>query len=219
MLSTRASTPQTGSSSVNVDPVPEYVIQRPAPGVHGPPSRLVGWRLSPGQRKLVLAAHIVVSVGLFGLSAAMFVLGTVAVTTSDAETGQAAYRSMRIFTRGVVQPVALGALVSGLILSLGTRWGVVRHYWIVTKLALTVATVLCGIFVVGPLVQQAIGMSSDVAMLPAAGRGSAPIVLVAALAANVLMLGAATVISVYKPWGTIRRGRPAGRDGIRLNDD
>ena len=219
MLSTRASAPKTGSSSVNVDTVPGHVIQRPAPGVHGPPSRSVGWRLSPGRRKLVLAAHIVVSVGLFGLSAAMLVLGAVAVTTSDVVTSQAAYRSMRIFTRGVVQPVALGALITGLILSLGTRWGVVRHYWIVTKLALTVATVLCGIFVVGPLVQQSIGVSSDVAMQPAAGRGTAPIVLVAALAANVLMLGAATVISVYKPWGAIRRGRAAAGDGIRLNDD
>jgi hypothetical protein len=40
----------------------------------------------------------------------------------------------------------------------------------------------------------------------AADPGNAPLVLVAAPAAIVLMLGATTVIGVVKPWGRITRG-------------
>src|SRR3712207_3612883 len=96
------------------------IAERPrlAPGARGSASRPTGWSLTPGGRKLVLAAHIVVSVGLLGISTAMLVLGTVAATTADLATAQAAYRSMGIFTRGVIQPMALGALVTGVILSL-----------------------------------------------------------------------------------------------------
>ena len=189
----------------------DRMMPRAALGARSTSSRRTGWSLSPRQRKLILAAHIVVSVGLLGISAAMLVLGTVAATTPDFGTAQAAYRSMGIFTRGVIQPAAVGALVTGLILSLGTKWGLVKHYWIVTKLALTVATVLCGIVVVSPSVQQAIAMTSGAAPLAAPDRGSAPMVLIAASAANVFMLGAATVISVFKPWGTIGRDQEASR--------
>ena len=183
------------------------VMPRAAAGARGRSSRPQGWSLSPGQRKLVLAAHIVVSVGLLGISAAMLVLGTVAAATPDPGTSSAAYRSMGIFTRGVIQPAAVGALVTGVILSLGTKWGLLEHYWIVAKLALTVAAVLCGIFVVRPLVQQAIAATSGAAPLTTPDPGSGPMLLIATSAANVLMLGAATVISVYKPWGAIARGR------------
>src|SRR5687768_4801445 len=64
----------------------------PAPGPHASTSRQTGWRLSPGQRKAMVAAHIVVSVGLLGLSTALLVLGTVTALTSDVATAQAAYR-------------------------------------------------------------------------------------------------------------------------------
>ena len=177
----------------------------PATGAHGPSSRPTGSILSPRQRKLVLAAHIIISVGLLGISAAMLVLGIVGATTSDPGTSKAVYLSMGIFTNGVIQPAAAGALATGLILSLGTKWGLLKHYWIVVKLALTVAAVACGIFVVRPSVQQAIAATAEAAPLTVAGLQSAPILLIVGSGANVLMLGAATVISVYKPWGAIRR--------------
>jgi hypothetical protein len=137
-------------------------------------------------------------VGLLGLSAAMLVLAAAGAITGDPETAQAAYRSMGIFTGGIVPPTAMAALITGVILSLGTKWGLFTHVWIVTKLVLTVAAILCGIFVISPAVQQAIA-------------GSPPRVLVAAAALNVVMLGAATVISVFKPWGRLRRGQYSAR--------
>jgi hypothetical protein len=185
---------------------------RPAPGAGASASRQAGWRLSPGQRKALVAAHILVSVGLLGLSAALFVLATAGALTSDAATAQAAYRSMAIFTRGVVQPVAVATLVTGVILSLGTKWGLFQHTWIVVKLVLTVATVLNGMLNLGPAVQRAIALTANTSGASPPDLGTTALVAMAVPGVNVLMLGAATAISVYKPWGRLGRGR-AGRPG------
>lgn len=185
---------------------------RPAPGAYASAQDRTGWRLSPGQRKALLAAHIVVSVGLLGLSAAMFVLATVAALTTDLATTQAAYRAMAIFTRGVVQPVAIATLVTGVILSLGTKWGLFQHTWIVVKLVLTVATVLNGMLNLGPAVERAIALTANASAAAPPDLGTTALVAMAVPGVNVLMLGAATVISVYKPWGRLGRGR-SGRPG------
>jgi hypothetical protein len=126
---------------------------------------------------------------------------------------------MRLFSRGFVQPVAMATLLTGVALSLGTKWGVFRYYWIVVKLILTIATVLCGIFILGPAVDQTIAATAGSAPSIAAIRASIPTTLIVAAAANVLMLVAATVISVYKPWGQIghRAGQPTTQQvGRRL---
>ncbi len=182
---------------------------RPAPGAYASSGDRTGWRLSPGQRKLVVAAHIVVSVGLLGLSAAMFVLASVAALTTDLATTQAAYRAMGIFTRGVVQPVAIATLVTGVILSLGTRWGLFQHTWIVVKLVLTVTTILNGMLNLGPAVQRAIALTANASSASPPELGTTALVAIAVPGVNVLMLGAATVISVYKPWGKMGRRRGA----------
>ena len=185
------------------------VAPRPAPGAHAAAKSQAGRRLAPGTRKALVAAHIVVSVGLLGLSTALFVLATVGAFTSDLATAQAAYRSMAIFTRGVVQPVAILTIVTGVILSLGTKWGLFQHTWIVVKLVLTVATILNGMLNLGPTVQQAIALTANASAGAPPDLGSTALVAMAVPGVNVLMLGAATVISVYKPWGQMRRGRRA----------
>lgn len=100
-------------------------------------------------------------------------------------------------------------LVTGVMLALGTTWGLFTHSWVLVKLALSVAVLPLSIFVVFPAVRQAIAATSRAVPLTAPDLGSAPLVLIAASGAIVLMLGAATVIAVYKPWGAIRRARRA----------
>jgi hypothetical protein len=58
-------------------------------------------------------------------------------------------------------------------------------------------------------VQRAIALTSVASAGAPPDLGTTALVAIAVPAVNVLMLGAATVISVYKPWGTFRRGRSA----------
>jgi hypothetical protein len=185
-----------------------HTLREQAPSARGPSTRPTARSLSPRQRKLALATHIVVSVGLLGIYAAALILGTVAAATPDPETSSAAYRSMGIL-RGVIPPAAGGVVVTGVILALGTTWGLFKHYWVVVKLALAVAALPVSILVVFPAVRHAIAATSPAAPLTAPDLGSAPLLLIAASGAIVLMLGAATVLAVYKPWGAIRRARRA----------
>ena len=180
--------------------------RRTAPGAYASTGKEAGWRLSPGKRKLVVGLHIVVSVGLLGLSTALFVLATVAAFTSDVATAQAAYRSMAIFTRGVVQPVAILTFVTGVILSLGTKWRLFQHTWIVVKIVLTVAAILNGMLNLGPSVQRAIALTANASAVSPPDLGTTALVAMAVPGVNVLMLGAATFISVYKPWGRVGHG-------------
>ncbi len=175
-------------------------------GASAPASRPTRWSLSPGQRKAVLAAHIVVSVGLLGIYAARLLLGAVAATTPNAETASAAYRSLGIL-RGVIPPAAVGVLITGIGLALATSWGLFKHYWVVVKLALTAVVLPVSVLIVFPSVQRAMAATSPAAPLSAPDLGSAPLWLIAACGVIVLMLGAATVIGVYKPWGAIARRR------------
>src|SRR5215207_9430328 len=89
------------------------LLDRP-PDTNAPEGGARRWRLSPGRRKLVLAAHVVISVGLFGVYAAMLMLGVTGATASDPKTSVAAYRAMDIL-KNAVPPGAVGVIVTGVV--------------------------------------------------------------------------------------------------------
>ena len=99
--------------------------------------------LTPPLRKFVLAVHITCSVGWIGAVVAYLVLGVAAVTSSDALTVRAAWIAMELTGWYAIVPLALASLLTGIIISLGTAWGLFRHYWVLISLGLTVfATVV-----------------------------------------------------------------------------
>src|SRR5215207_831132 len=93
--------------------------------------------MMPGLRRFVLTAHLTVSVGWIGAVVAYLALGVAAATSPDAQTIRAAWIAMELTGWYVIVPLALAALVTGLVMSLGTPWGLFRHYWVLITLALT----------------------------------------------------------------------------------
>jgi hypothetical protein len=98
--------------------------------------------LPSGVRKLVLTVHLACSVGWIGAVVAYLALGIAAVTSQDAETVRAAWIAMEVTGWRAIVPLALGALLTGLVLALSTPWGLFRHYWVVISLALTILCVV-----------------------------------------------------------------------------
>ncbi len=94
--------------------------------------------LTPQLRKFVLAVHITCSVGWIGAVVAYLVLGVSAITSLDALTVRAAWIAMELTGWFAIVPLALAALLTGLTISLGTAWGLFRHYWVLISLGLTV---------------------------------------------------------------------------------
>lgn len=99
--------------------------------------------MTPGWRKFALTTHLTISLGWIGAVVAYLVLGVSAVTTQDVPTVRAAWRAMELIGWFAIVPLALASLLTGLIMALGTQWGLFRHYWVLFSLVLTVlATVV-----------------------------------------------------------------------------
>jgi hypothetical protein len=94
--------------------------------------------MPPALRKFVLAVHLTFSVGWIGAVLGYLALGVSAVTSQDAQTVRAAWMAMELTGWFVIVPLAIGALLTGLVISLGTPWGLFRHYWVLITLMLTI---------------------------------------------------------------------------------
>ena len=94
--------------------------------------------MSPAVRKLVLSLHLSCSLGWVGAVFAYLGLGVSAVTTDDAEAVRAAWIAMDLTGWFVIVPLALGAFLTGVLMALGTPWGLFNHYWVAISFALTI---------------------------------------------------------------------------------
>lgn len=152
-------------------------------------------------RSALLTVHVIMSVGWIGLNASLVVLGIAALRTGD----PAAAAALGLLGGRLLPPFAFAALVTGLVLSLTTPWGLLRYWWVLAKFVITVALVAGGLLVLLPRLDQI----ADGATGPVRVQ-----VLVATSVALVLLM-AATVLSVVKPWGKTARGRVAAATAPR----
>ena len=160
----------------------------------------------PRLRKCALTAHVISSVGWLGAIAVFVALSVVGITSDQPPVVRAAYLAMESIGWFVHVPLSVASLLTGLIQSLGTKWGLFRHYWVLVKLAINVAAT-----VVLLMYMQTLSTLADIAAQRAAAQGDlgglrsgSPVLhAVAAL----LLLVVAVTLSVYKPVGMTRYGQ------------
>src|SRR5437868_12721259 len=93
--------------------------------------------MAPAVRQFVLTVHLTSSLGWLGAVVAYIAVGVTAATSQDAQTVRGAWIAMELTGWYVIVPLALAALLTGLVMSLGTPWGLFRHYWVLITLVLT----------------------------------------------------------------------------------
>jgi len=155
--------------------------------------------MSPNFRKFVLTAHVTLSVGWLGAVVAYLALAIVGLTTSDAEMARASYLSMETIGWFVIVPFSVATLLAGLVESLGTPWGLFRHWWVLLKFLLTTGATIVLLRHM-PIVSRMSGLAREMTM-SAIDYRTLRTQLVVHAAGGLLVLLAATVLSVYKPWG------------------
>lgn len=161
--------------------------------------------MTPPFRKFALTAHVTFSVGWLGAVIAYLALAIVGLMTRDVSLARAVYLSLELIGWLVIVPLSFAALLTGLVPSLGTPWGLLRYYWILAKFLLTaVATVvlLCHM----PAVSRMAEIAADTALSSGDFR-ALRIQLVVHAAGGLLVLLAVTSLSIYKPWGMTPYGR------------
>jgi hypothetical protein len=160
--------------------------------------------MTPGLRKFALTAHVVSSVGWLGAVAGFLALAVVGLTSLDVQMVRAAYLGMHLTGWFVIVPLCLASLITGVVQSLGTTWGLFRHYWVVAKLVMTVPATLLLLLHMQPISRIA-HRAAETTLSSADLRGPRIDVVVEAGAALLVLL-VATVLSVYKPRGMTRDG-------------
>ena len=170
--------------------------------------------LAPPLRKFTLAAHVTSSVGWTGAVIVFLAIAAIGLTSEDESTVRGAYLVMAPAAWFVLVPLALASLLSGLALSLGTPWGLIRHYWVALKLGITAFSTVILLIYMGTFRQMAQAAADPVVAL-AMVRNPSP--LLHATVALVLLL-MATVLGIYKPFGMTpygtrqhTRARPGAR--------
>lgn len=159
--------------------------------------------MSPGARKLVLTIHIAVSVGWIGALAAYLALDVAAATSHDIVVLRAAYTGMALIVSTAIVPLAIAALLTGLMVALGTKWGLFRHYWVVLSLLLTtVATAV--LLVETQTIRHLARLAADPATSPGELRGL-PTTLAHSIGGTVVLL-VVLALNMYKPRGMTRYG-------------
>jgi hypothetical protein len=159
-------------------------------------------------RRFTYTTHITSSIGWTGAVVAFLAFAVIGFTSNDEVKVRGAYLLMAPAAWFVLVPLAHASLLSGIILSLGTTWGLFRHYWVVLKLGITVfATVILLIYM--ETFRQMAGVAADPVVDLAVVRNASPILH--AILALILLL-AATVLGVYKPFGMTDYGRRKHRE-------
>ena len=103
--------------------------------------------------------------------------------------------------------LGLLTLTTGVVLGLGTRFGLLRYWWVVTKLVITLVLVVLVMVALQPTLADAATQTAVVdGSLPARLNDVRRNMIFPPLVSTSCLLFASW-LSVYKPWGVTPRGR------------
>lgn len=157
--------------------------------------------IAPRLRRLLLAVHLGCSIGWIGAVCAYLALAFAVPATDDPEIVRAAWIGMELVGWYAIVPLAVGSLLTGILIGTVTRWGLLRHYWVVISLVGT--TVLTAVLVFHmPDVSAQANVARDAADEHLLSMGSD---IAHAVIGLVLLLGI-LVLNIYKPKGLTRYG-------------
>ncbi|PYI53865.1 hypothetical protein [Paenibacillus flagellatus] len=155
------------------------------------------------QKKALLTLHIVFSGILLGCMVVFLILNITAAATSDPRVFQACYTVMLVLARSSVRASTIGAVVTGVLLSVLTHWGLVRYYWIIAKELLTLLSIGVGLVGIYVWSLRAFELSETAGMnaLHDPGFLANRLYLFTGVALQIVSLVALLALSVFKPWG------------------
>jgi|GEM_PF-876336 len=163
------------------------------------------WRLGSRSRKWALVLHIASAGAWLGIDVVMAVLIFTSLATNDTATVALCYQALGLVAVWPLFIAGIVCLATGLVLGLGSRYGLVRYWWVAAKLALNL--LLTGLVLVA--LRPGLAELSQIGRELAAGHPVdaglhgmiyPPIVSPAALLV-------ALSLAVLKPWGRIRTDR------------
>ncbi len=157
--------------------------------------------MKPGLRKLALSAHLTFSVGWVGTVVAYLALGFTAANSSNVADIRSAWMAMELIGWYVIVPLAVASLLTGLVMALGSKWGLFRHYWVSISFFLTLfATVVLVLHMPTVTSTTEVARTAEGAVLESLGGD----LLHPGIGLVILLV--VQVLNLYKPKGLTRYG-------------
>jgi hypothetical protein len=160
--------------------------------------------MTPRVRKFALMMHIISTLGWMGAIACFLVLSIVGLNGQEEQVVSASYLSMELIALFVIVPLSIFSLFSGLIQSLGTKWGLFRHYWVLIKFLLTLIAAIV-LYLQLETISYMADLAAETTLSSPNIRGVRQSLVVHAVGGLFVLL-VATMLSVYKPRGITRYG-------------
>jgi hypothetical protein len=164
----------------------------------------IRWRMRPRTRKGVLVAHIVAAGAWIGLDVMLGVLVFTPLLTSDTAVASLCCQAMPLLFWPLLVS-GLASLVTGVVLGVGTHHGLVRHWWVLVKLALNIVLTSLVVVLLGPGLDDAAEAGRRLAAGAPVDIDLSNLVYPPIVSGTSLVV--ATVLAVYKPWGRVRPAR------------
>ncbi|WP_248924029.1 hypothetical protein [Paenibacillus hamazuiensis] len=167
----------------------------------------MAYKLNIKQKNILVALHVISVAAWFGATLCMLLL---LFYVKKAQNGEQLYyflESMHILDDKLIKFPALTTLFTGILLSLWTQWGLVKYYWVVIKLVLTVVTILLGIFFINDWFSFLLNMAKahGFAAMQSQDFQSTWLANVWAAVFNSAAYAFMVVITYFKPFGKIRK--------------
>jgi uncharacterized membrane protein len=152
---------------------------------------------------VVLTVHILGAGAWIGIDLVLGVLVFTALLTTSTDTEALCLRVLELFAVWPLLTAGVVTLLSGVLLGLGTKYGLLRYRWVAVKLVLNVVLLALIVAALRPGLAEAAAYGEQVA---AGVRGSSDVGSLAfPPVVSGIALVTATILSVFKPWGRLRR--------------
>lgn len=170
-------------------------------------------QFTPSWRKALLFVHLLCSLAWLGAIAAYCSLAARGLVGAADLSTRAVYVGMQDVGWHIVVPLGFASVLTGIAQAAGTPWGLLRNYWVIVKLVISILALAILLLHMGPTDDLARAAVQDV-LLPSDLRGMRlQLVLDSAAAIVVLMVAAA--LGVYKPAGRTPWARPRDAGALR----
>ena len=172
---------------------------------------LAAGQLRPKPRKALVAAHAVSAACWVGVALTFVAMAVVAMSTNDIHATLTIYQLMATFDITLLPWTNFATFLTGIALSMTTKWGLIRYYWVAAKIVIAVGILVMAFGFLHDSLERA---GEEAATLAATGGTAAHIsgaadVVLWGFGCALLSLVGAVLLSLYKPGGRTRRGRRA----------
>lgn len=177
---------------------------------------MAGFRLGRRWRRILLLLHIVAGIGWMGVDLAVAPLALTGLTTDDGRVAAACYQAIAVLVPLSVPYLSLSMTATGIVLGWGTQWGLLKYWWVVIKLLVSLILTALVFVLLLPVVGTASGLDPNLTGEQVrAGLGAFPVQVMFPVGVSFSSLAFAAALAVIKPWGPTRGGRTDQREPLR----